>query len=348
MTSARIAVVWLPLCCVLAAQGCCGVFAPLELRAADGASTLEVPFGWEETSGLYELSSLETHEVAKKVRVIVVTEDKRDFELDLDGYLTMVVERMRVNMDPGTCRVSEAKYLSIGGEKAAQVEVDASMGGQGFTYLVTAVDGDKQWHHLLGWGTDSRYLTHRKAIRRVVESFKESGEPANLDYLGIRAVSEAGPGDALTSEDGVARITPPAGWVLYEAVEDDVTLKIHYPDVNLFFMVLSFAREEAEEGRTVVEHSEYTRIRLGDKGQQYEETGPEQLEIDGHPAVQYRIDTVEDEWRRTYLHTTVATDSHFHQLIGWSSYGRYERYSDHIEAVTLSFEQGEWSDPAPK
>jgi len=319
-------------------HSCCGVLGPVDIYSADGASKLEVPFGWEQTDGLYELSSLETYEVAKECYVAVVTESKEDYSLDLDQYTERVLGRIENTVDQGSFQASETTYLGIDGAKAAQVEVNATIGGNAFTYLVTTVEGEEHWHHLIGWATHTRYLTHNRSIRRVVASFRETGERADLAYLGIQPTDLTSEGEPLISDDGLVSLRPPVGWTQQDETEGHTTLQIACREVLLYFTVMSISKEELGDARTLTEVSEFTRVHLRDRAQESAESAPVDVEIGGLPAVQVQVDTVESGWRKVYLHTTVESDTHYHQLIGWTSRGRYAQFAGHIEAVTASFE----------
>jgi hypothetical protein len=60
------------------------------------------------------------------------------------------------------------------------------------------------------------------------------------------------------------------------------------------------------------------------------------MDINGNPALQYEIHASVDEIQVTYLHTTLETAEHFHQILAWTLQSRFASNSSELQQVVLS------------
>lgn len=138
-------------------------------------------------------------------------------------------------------------------------------------------------------------------------------------------------------ETGLAELALPPGWRPARTLNEATSLQAADPLRGRFAIVISESRDDFEPAMDLEEHSARTRAVLASSVQVVAVRGPFFREIGGFDAVQYEMDATHDLRLLTYLHTTIAGDRAFHQVLGWATRSRYKRAS--FEALMAGFRE---------
>jgi hypothetical protein len=126
---------------------------------------------------------------------------------------------------------------------------------------------------------------------------------------------------------GLARLELPDGWRPAHDLNETASIEAVNALHGRHAIVISDAVEDFVPEMTVFEHSSNTRQELTGNIQLISCTGPERRMVGGFVALQYEIEGFFQQTRIKYLHTTIAGDRAFHQVLSWATYSRYDRES---------------------
>lgn len=138
------------------------------------------------------------------------------------------------------------------------------------------------------------------------------------------------------SSDGLVKITAPMTW--YNMTDykktlqiEDATLVIGDESSNLLVMVIS----ETMWNLDMIPLNRFAKIAtepiISNLSEVVSISDPIPVTLDGHAAIQYEIQGAVDGDSFTYLHTSVKTNNHYHQIIGIGFTLRTPRLSDKVQ-----------------
>ncbi|GAA3443357.1 hypothetical protein [Planomonospora venezuelensis] len=142
------------------------------VTSTDGKSQLTIPADWETLSLLNE-ADVQVGNQAKEQYLMVITEDKASFDLDLAGYGKLVIEQMQTKLT--NTSAGEPQQLTINGAPAIQYELHGTAQGVRITYWVTLVQGAADFHQVLTWTLETKGEEHGPLLRDVTATFKDLG-----------------------------------------------------------------------------------------------------------------------------------------------------------------------------
>lgn len=147
--------------------------------SADRRLSINVPDDWQERRNISEGASIGAGNSALEVYVIVMAESREDFSEDftLSNYTDAVLSLTKNIMQ--TAQLSPAlQSYKINGLPAQQAEIAGEVDGLNIRYLLTTVESDKGFFHLLSWTTAARYEANRSLMREVANSLVIRSFPA--------------------------------------------------------------------------------------------------------------------------------------------------------------------------
>ncbi len=147
-----------------------------------------------------------------------------------------------------------------------------------------------------------------------------------------------GSGSVLVSTDRQSQITLPKGWKEYRELNDAAEIQVANLAQSMYIIVLSESKEDFDK-MTLVQHSTLTRKTLVKSITSSQVKGPERLTIGGNPGVQFEISGQFDNTKVVYLHTTVETPTHFHQILAWTLKSGFEKHRPEMQQVINSFRE---------
>jgi hypothetical protein len=124
---------------------------------------------------------------------------------------------------------------------------------------------------------------------------------------------------------GLSKLELPDGWRQAHDLNETASIEAIDALRGRHVIVISDAVEDFVPEMTVYEHSLNTRAELTNNIRLIACSGPERRTVGGFESVQYEIEGFFQQTRIKYLHTTVAGDRAFHQVLAWSTYSRYDR-----------------------
>ncbi len=142
----------------------------------------------------------------------------------------------------------------------------------------------------------------------------------------------------IVSANGKFRITVPGGWTEEKTLNDSADLQASYKLSEMYVVVLSEPKQDLHDMK-LEDHSKLTREALMKGVQDAVVTGPKEMTVDGHPAVQYEIRGAVDHVNIVYLHTTVESPNYFHQILAWTVPSRFEQNQPTLQGVIDRFHE---------
>lgn len=143
----------------------------------------------------------------------------------------------------------------------------------------------------------------------------------------------------ILSLDKKFQITVPGAWEEEKSLHEKADIQAAHRPSNVFVIVLTESKEDFD-GMTVQKHSDLTRGSLMESLKDSQETGPKTLAINGYPALQYEIRGVFDGYLKVaYLHTTVETPNHFHQILVWTTASAFDKNRPTFEKIAGYFRE---------
>lgn len=144
---------------------------PKVITAVDNQCQITVQEGWTPRTDLHDEAELQVAFPAKNLYLIVLTENKSDFDLDLEGYTELVLGMLVSNVESPS--VSEATHLIINGRNAIQHKVSATAKKIKVTYLLTTVEGEVNYFQVVAWTFQSQFPTHEPILQQIIQSLKD-------------------------------------------------------------------------------------------------------------------------------------------------------------------------------
>ena len=140
------------------------------------------------------------------------------------------------------------------------------------------------------------------------------------------------------SADKSAQITIPMGWKEDRYLHDSAELQSSNRSQESYIIVLSESKEDFDQ-MTLEKHSEITRATLMQSLTGPELGSPVRLTIHNQPALQYEIRGTINNLKVVYVHTTVETAGHFHQILAWTLRSKFEKNRPLLLQLTNSFHE---------
>lgn len=146
--------------------------------------------------------------------------------------------------------------------------------------------------------------------------------------------------NVITSPDGLTRMSLPAGWKHEKEQElhDQADLQASNRAGEMYVIVMSENKEDLRD-MTIEKHSQSTRSALMEKLESPEVSDPKPVTVGGLKGVQYEIRGGVENLNIVYLHTTVESPTHFHQILAWTLKSRFDKNRPTLDAVTHSFKE---------
>lgn len=155
----------------------------------------------------------------------------------------------------------------------------------------------------------------------------------------------------IKSVDGSVSINTPDSWSPQPDLNKEADLQVADPSSELYLIILSEKKTDFEAGMTLQKHSDTTRnafLQNTGIASTAQVTGPTPLVINGKQAIQYTITanvTVKNEknedvtYSVVYWHTTVETETRFHQILAWTLSNYVATKSGELQQVIKSFQE---------
>jgi len=129
-------------------------------------------------------------------------------------------------------------------------------------------------------------------------------------------------GSTIASDDGQVEVTVPLGWsVPAKSLNEKAHLQVANPVVEQYLMVISESKMDFPN-MTLKNYASIVNEKSYRKFSDAQESGPVEMQVDGHPALQY---VIRGSYRGkttdlavVYLQTIVETAGYYHQILAWT------------------------------
>ncbi|MFA5505513.1 MAG: hypothetical protein WC423_08820 [Vulcanimicrobiota bacterium] len=161
-------------------------------------------------------------------------------------------------------------------------------------------------------------------------------KPLSLLYFLFIVLFLAGcaPSEPTVSQDTNKEfeVTLPPGWKMSTELNDEAEFQAEHVIQEKYLIVLTEPKDEVQEYANREEYSQATRTFVPG----LKEEGPVELEIGGHPAVQYILRGKVDGYDVTYIHTIQETPDKYRQIMAWTLDSKYDSYKAELQGVIRS------------
>ena len=140
----------------------------------------------------------------------------------------------------------------------------------------------------------------------------------------------------LRATDDKSTIKVPGRWDSVKYLNDEATIQAVYSSRASFVIVLTESRDNFKE-YTLQKYSDLVRGLMKKKMERVRELGPTALKIGGLPAIQYELHTVMFGNRQRMIHTVVQGETHYHQILVWTTPKYWERQKKTFHKIVRSF-----------
>ena len=140
----------------------------------------------------------------------------------------------------------------------------------------------------------------------------------------------------MTSDDGKIRVMVPGDWVKLPQLHDAAPIRVGNKEKEQYLIVLTDAKSELQN-MTLEKHDQTTRDGMLEKMKDASASAPVSLTIGDHPAIQDELSGTKDGTDVVFLHTTVDTGEHYHQILAWTLKSRWEQNKELLREVTRTF-----------
>jgi len=133
-------------------------------------------------------------------------------------------------------------------------------------------------------------------------------------------------------------ITFPGDWQSHSGLNQKAHLQVVSKEKNLYLIVISEAKKDYP-GVTLEDHSLITReilrgnLKKDIQGKEISRT------IQGFPAIECELSGEMNQKYFAYLHTTVETQDHFHQILATSLSEGKSQYFSELKNITATFKK---------
>lgn len=133
-------------------------------------------------------------------------------------------------------------------------------------------------------------------------------------------------------------VTMPASWSLRSDLNEVADLQMGNPFKEAYTIIISENKMDFDD-ITLAEHSDITRSMIRQGLENYRESDPEVIDIEGNRALRYRLTGSVDGLNIVYWHVTIETENHYHQILLWSLKSKFAENEDDFDSVIQSFEE---------
>jgi hypothetical protein len=141
----------------------------------------------------------------------------------------------------------------------------------------------------------------------------------------------------IASDDGKIKVTVSSMWTKVPELNKEAKLQVGYKSKEMYLMVFTDAKS-AVGNMNLEQHHQLTRDRMLQKMQNASATGSVPLTIDGHPAMQDQVSGTQNGTNLVFLHTTVAEDDYFQQILAWTLKSRWQEQNQQLREIANSFQ----------
>ncbi|NJN04979.1 MAG: hypothetical protein HC873_22140 [Leptolyngbyaceae cyanobacterium SL_1_1] len=178
----------------------------------------------------------------------------------------------------------------------------------------------------------------------LMENLLGTSEPRRIDSIEPQSNTSfdsgaSGLGQNIRSDDGEVQISLPSSWRQIDGLHRNAEIQAARESNDLYTLVL--AEDKANLDKFTLENNAttYRRLLIAGLDQFVEETPTEANSVNNNNAVQYVIEGVYEGVPITYLHSTVATQRAYYQIISWTDSDRFEDNRDEFEQIAESFRE---------
>lgn len=143
-------------------------------------------------------------------------------------------------------------------------------------------------------------------------------------------------------QDGQGRmqIKVPMGWQADARLHDRAELEAAGPEQETYVIVLSEPVSAVSHGDLESNALAYKRFITTELDRPPEQEVKTRISLEsGWSGVQYEIQGEYQGQPLVYLHTTVASDTHYYQIVAWSAADRFEENQATLQDIIRSFQE---------
>jgi len=130
----------------------------------------QVPESWEKHD-LVDGQALGVAQATDETYMVIMRDSKIDFDpqVTVEMYADVIQKQLEHAIKNGT--ITEAKQaITVGGLPAERFSLQGSVDGMNVAYIITLVEGDKEFYRILTWTLQSRLEKNKELLQKVSDS----------------------------------------------------------------------------------------------------------------------------------------------------------------------------------
>lgn len=181
-------------------------------------------------------------------------------------------------------------------------------------------------------------LTSCNALDRI-PLFKKSDPQVEQQPTATQSLVVSPAGRLLRNAQGQVELLLPTGWQADGRLNERADLQASNELLNLYVIVLSENKGALSQFTLGDNSSYYRRLLVQGLTKLESQQITNVTVIDGKPAVQYEIRGELEGQKVVYLHTTMATDDRYYQIVSWTKADLYNQHRQELQNVIGSFRE---------
>ena len=146
--------------------------------------------------------------------------------------------------------------------------------------------------------------------------------------------------EIVTFLDDQYEIMKPASWSIMENLHDSADFQMGNYFEEAYVIILTDEITDFGDDMTAEDHAAITLPYILESLKDGSIlTGPTKLTVNGMQGVQHEITGVVDDMKIIYLHTTLISENHIHQIVAWSIPSKYDGNLEYFIRVIESIAQ---------
>ncbi|MFD2670665.1 hypothetical protein [Marinicrinis sediminis] len=294
---------------------------------ADNKAEIKLPSDWEEAPVQQNvLAALEAGNPDEEKYVMIINESKENVSIPLEKYTEIILMQSENMVENAT--TSEPSEIDLGGYPALRYEVSGEIQGMNATYLLNIVETEQDFAQIIFWSESDRFQDHKEEFMAIASTFTALEYDPNAQGTGENVTLET------VEQDGLA-IDIPSNWQNNPSLNPDAAMG--YQSMNGFMIVIKEPIEdfegnltELDEYYSLVRDSFYSGMDISEK---------ETTTINGNEAILHQMSGEVSGMNLSYVAAMVKTDTHFYQILTWTSSNQFAGQKDVFYDIINSFKE---------
>jgi hypothetical protein len=285
---------------------------------------------WVEDPDLSKQAILGLSERKKEKYVMVNTVAKSDLADDftLADYKSLFIDTTLPSVKD--FEESNNKEITVDSAQALLFEISGEVQKVKVHYLVALLEKGDSFYQIVTWSTKSKFDSNKEELLKAIESLKILKETPPASATPSESANSSKDDDdhaettTMTSDDKKIEITLPAYMSKELELSPIADIQASRSLQEEYMMVIREDKGEFADNITLNDYYDAIIANMTESLVNSSQTEPQDIQINGQPALQFELSGEVDKIKISYLLTLVETDGNFNQLLFWTLQNRMD------------------------